>query len=135
MLIAGIGPRRAIANHLRANVDAFERYSSIHTMVGINARIFDQHRLVVNEIREMFPRDVAKHLAHLRSIDTEQAYAHRAIEIEDRDHVAAVDFDHFTKQRRASDVSSRRTQKSTKKGERHKMPPQFLRAFCASLRH
>src|SRR5215213_272286 len=109
MLIAWIEPRGAIANHLRANVDAVERYSSIHTMVSINARIFDQHRLVVNEIREMFPRDVAKRLAHLRRIDAEQPDTHRAIEIEDRDHVAAVDFDHFAKQRRRIDVSSRRT--------------------------
>ncbi len=98
MLTAGIDPRRAVANHLRADVDAFEGYSSIQTMVTINARIFDQHRLVRYEICKMLPRDIAKRLVQLRRIDADQPDAHGAIEIENRDHIAAVDFDHFAKQ-------------------------------------
>jgi len=119
MFIAWIKPRRAVANHLRTDVRPFKQYSSIQTVVTRNTRILNQHRLVVNKIREMFLRDVTKCLFHLRRVDAEQPDANRAIEIEDRDHVAAVDFDHFSKQRGRIDVTG---SDKPKKYKRHKMP-------------
>jgi len=43
---------------------------------------------------------VTKHLIHLRRLDSEQFDANGAIQIEDGENVAAVDLNHFPKQRR-----------------------------------
>jgi hypothetical protein len=50
-------------------------------MVTGNARVLDQHRLIVNQIRKMFLRHITKRLVHLRRVYTKQPDANRAIEI------------------------------------------------------
>src|SRR5215207_7746284 len=115
MLITRINPCSAVANHLRADVRVAKQHSSSQTAVSRNAGILHQDRLVINKIRKVLLRYIAKSLVHLRRVDTEQPDTNRTIKIEDRDHVAAVNLNHFSKQRRALDGCGRRTQKSAGK--------------------